>query len=163
MRVGTRTFAGVFLSVACLMPLSAYAITDVVPEDPVVEEPVVEEPDVPDEDIVEGFIDGADKDGDPKGGDEKPVVVTKTPVVKTKKNPSDVKVYKYSSKKNYCPAGLQPVTISGAVSCGRPNQSKSYQQMMAQPKAVKRKTVRRVTYHRSAVPICRPGTKGCSD
>ncbi len=31
-----------------------------------------------------------------------------------------VAVWAYPSRKNYCPAGLQPVVMGGAVSCGQP-------------------------------------------
>ena len=41
------------------------------------------------------------------------------------------KIYAYPSSANYCPAGLQPITISGVICCGTPNTSTSYQQMMA--------------------------------
>jgi len=67
------------------------------------------------------------------------------------------RVYAYPSHENYCPAGLQPVTISGVICCGTPNQSVSYQHMMAH--AAPRKHKPR-TY--SARPSCREGEKGCS-
>ena len=70
------------------------------------------------------------------------------------------KIYAYHSSHNFCPAGLQPVTMDGTICCGRPNQSMTYQQVMAHPVA-KKKRVHRVVRHvrRSDCPI---GTKGCT-
>ncbi len=34
---------------------------------------------------------------------------------------SPILVYAYPSKANYCPAGLQPVTVGGVICCGVPN------------------------------------------
>ena len=75
---------------------------------------------------------------------------------------ADAKIYPYPASANYCPAGLQPITISGVICCGVPNQSMTYQQVKAHPVAKTRHVVR---YHkvRSARPTCAPGTKGCSD
>ena len=67
------------------------------------------------------------------------------------------RIYAYSSHENYCPDGLQPVTISGVICCGTPNQSVSYQQMLAHPVAKKRHVVRR-----TARADCPVGTKGCT-
>lgn len=66
------------------------------------------------------------------------------------------KIYAYSSHQNFCPAGLQPVTIDGTICCGRPNQGISYQQALAHSVAKKRH-VRRVK--QSSCPV---GTKGCT-
>jgi hypothetical protein len=68
---------------------------------------------------------------------------------------SDAKVYPYASSQNYCPAGLQPVTLSGVICCGTPNQSVSYQSMMAHP-VRRQRAPRRVSYD------CPAGVKGCS-
>ncbi|KIN61657.1 hypothetical protein Z945_2650 [Sulfitobacter noctilucae] len=74
---------------------------------------------------------------------------------------AEAKIYPYHAA-NYCPAGLQPITISGVICCGQPNQHMSYNQMMAHPVAKKKvHKVRRVV--RSARPTCLPGTKGCSN
>lgn len=67
------------------------------------------------------------------------------------------RVYAYDGGANYCPEGLQPVTISGVICCGTPNQKVSYQQMLAHPRAKKRHV--RVKAHRSDCPV---GTKGCT-
>ena len=69
---------------------------------------------------------------------------------------SGPKIYAYKSHANYCPAGLQPVTISGVICCGVPNQSVSYQQMLAHPVA------RKHVVRRSARADCPVGTKGCT-
>jgi len=42
------------------------------------------------------------------------------------------RVYAYPGE-NFCPTGLQPVTISGVISCGTPNQKVSYSAMKATP------------------------------
>jgi hypothetical protein len=72
---------------------------------------------------------------------------------------ADAKIYAYPASANYCPAGLQPITIAGVICCGTPNQSVSYQAMMTHP-------VRRVHTHvklrPSARAHCPVGTKGCS-
>ena len=39
---------------------------------------------------------------------------------------AEPKVYAYPSSANYCPAGLQPVTLGGAIGCGTPNQPMTY-------------------------------------
>ncbi|MBB3993545.1 hypothetical protein GGR95_001176 [Sulfitobacter undariae] len=76
---------------------------------------------------------------------------------------SEAKIFRYESTENYCPAGLQPVSISGTICCGVPNQNMSYQQAKAHPvakKRVQRKVVQRTVY-RSRVD-CPIGTKGCT-
>ena len=74
---------------------------------------------------------------------------------------AEAKLYPYQSSANYCPAGLQPITISGVICCGTPNQSMSYQQANAHP--VKRHRVaKKRHYVRSARAHCPAGTKGCS-
>ncbi|WP_050931733.1 hypothetical protein [Aestuariivita boseongensis] len=68
----------------------------------------------------------------------------------------DAKIYPYASKQNFCPQGLQPVTISGVICCGTPNQSQSYQSMMQQSGSHKR------SYRAaSSRADCPPGVKGC--
>lgn len=74
---------------------------------------------------------------------------------------SDTKIYPYATSHNFCPAGLQPVTISGVICCGTPNQNVSYQSMMAHP--VAKKKVHRVKHRTySARAHCPVGTKGCT-
>lgn len=41
---------------------------------------------------------------------------------------------------NFCPAGLQPITISGVICCGKPNQTVSYQAMKRTPVRKKKHT-----------------------
>ncbi|MBV7408886.1 MULTISPECIES: hypothetical protein [Roseobacteraceae] len=67
------------------------------------------------------------------------------------------KIYAYHSQHNYCPAGLQPVTMDGVICCGRPNQGISYQQALAHPVKKRVKHVRHV--RQSSCPV---GTKGCT-
>ncbi|WP_299146432.1 hypothetical protein [uncultured Tateyamaria sp.] len=69
------------------------------------------------------------------------------------------KIYSYHSTHNYCPAGLQPVTMDGKICCGRPNQSISYQQALAHAVA-KKKRAKRVRHVRQT--HCPVGTKGCT-
>lgn len=72
---------------------------------------------------------------------------------------AEAKVYPYPSHANYCPAGLQPVTISGVICCGTPNTHITYQQMMAHPAPRKHK-VRHYTPARASYE-CAIGEKGC--
>ena len=67
------------------------------------------------------------------------------------------KIYAYHSSHNFCPAGLQPVTMDGVICCGRPNQSISYQQALAHPVRKKHKRV-----YRARQSSCPVGTKGCT-
>jgi len=70
---------------------------------------------------------------------------------------ADAKIYPYHGA-NYCPAGLQPITISGVICCGTPNQHISYAQAKAHP--VKRHRVAKAQSH-SATAHCKAGHKGC--
>ncbi|MGH1355546.1 MAG: hypothetical protein ACRBBS_10760 [Thalassovita sp.] len=65
-------------------------------------------------------------------------------------------IYPYASKANYCPGGLQPISINGVICCGTPNQSMTYQQATSAP--VTRRYSRPAPV-RSAV--CPEGQKGC--
>ncbi|SEO62640.1 hypothetical protein SAMN04490248_10837 [Salinihabitans flavidus] len=67
------------------------------------------------------------------------------------KSQVDVPVWSYAARANYCPGGLQPVTSGGAISCGAPNQSVTYQKVKAHGHGYR---VRRA-YN------CPPGQKGC--
>lgn len=69
------------------------------------------------------------------------------------------KIYAYDSHANYCPSGLQPITMNGVICCGQPNQNQSYQQVMRHP-VPKKRHVKRVTHSR-AVDTCAEGVKGC--
>ena len=71
------------------------------------------------------------------------------------------KIYAYPSSANYCPAGLQPITISGVICCGTPNQSMTYAQVKAHP-APRVKRYRVTAPRRSARAQCPVGAKGCS-
>ena len=72
------------------------------------------------------------------------------------------KIYPYASSENYCPDGLQPITISGVICCGTPNTSQSYQSVMAHPvKKAKKVYKKRAVRVSRAVDTCPEGVKGC--
>ena len=66
------------------------------------------------------------------------------------------KIYPVHTKHNYCPAGLQPVSMDGTICCGTPNQHMSYSKVMAQHSGYKAKR------RHSARAHCAAGVKGCS-
>ena len=66
------------------------------------------------------------------------------------------KIYAYHSSHNFCPTGLQPVTMNGEICCGRPNQKITYQQVLAHPAA------RKSHVRRAGSVDCPVGTKGCT-
>jgi hypothetical protein len=76
---------------------------------------------------------------------------------------AEPKLYAYPSSANYCPAGLQPVTLGGAIGCGTPNQPMTYAEVKAHP-VVHRHPHRHRTaaLRRSARVPCPVGAKGCS-
>jgi len=64
-------------------------------------------------------------------------------------------VYPYATAHNYCPEGLQPVTVTGVISCGRPTADvPSYQH-------VKMHGSRRHVARRHKSSECPIGEKGC--
>jgi len=63
-------------------------------------------------------------------------------------------IYAYEGTANYCPAGLQPVSINGVICCGAPNRAQSYQQAKQHP-------VTRIRSARARYDECAPGVKGC--
>jgi len=69
----------------------------------------------------------------------------------------DMQIYPYHSSENYCPAGLQPITMNGVICCGTPTTTQSYQSVMAHPKP---KKVRHVHKTRAS-DSCPEGVKGC--
>ena len=70
----------------------------------------------------------------------------------------DAKIYPYHASANYCPAGLQPISIDGVICCGTPNQTMSYQQVKATPAPRKVKYVARKAQRKMVCPV---GEKGC--
>ena len=72
---------------------------------------------------------------------------------------SGPKIYAYKSHANYCPAGMQPVTMDGTICCGVPNQTHTYQQVMSHGVAKKRHVKRVRAVRRANCPV---GTKGCT-
>jgi hypothetical protein len=158
-----RTIAGGILALACSMPVTAIAVA---PEPPV-GTPVPVTPDKPDVPVTPEKPNVPivpERDGPPEKptGSKPPDKTPKKPVV-VKKHKPDVHVYPVPTKSNYCPAGLQPVTISGTISCGSPNKTVTYQQMMTHPQKARVKHKPKATYRRSARPTCDPGAKGCVD
>ena len=76
---------------------------------------------------------------------------------------AEPKLYAYPSSANYCPAGLQPVTLGGAIGCGTPNQLMTYAEVKPHPVVHRhRHPHRAVTLRRSARVPCPVGAKGCS-
>ncbi|MEZ5675688.1 hypothetical protein SAMN06265173_1502 [Thalassovita litoralis] len=65
------------------------------------------------------------------------------------------RIYPYPASANYCPAGLQPITIDGVICCGTPNQSMTYQQAKAAPGPRTYRPARR------SGMVCPEGEKGC--
>lgn len=71
------------------------------------------------------------------------------------------KIYPVHTSHNYCPAGMQPVTMDGTICCGKPNQGHTYQQAMAHPvKKIKKVHKKHRVRHVQAVD-CPIGEKGC--
>ncbi|QGY00320.1 hypothetical protein EI983_05920 [Roseovarius faecimaris] len=70
---------------------------------------------------------------------------------------AEMKIYPYKSAENYCPDGLQPVTISGVICCGSPTTSQSYQSAMAHPTPKKKHRAHKAR----SVETCAEGVKGC--
>ena len=62
-----------------------------------------------------------------------------------------MRVYPVPTSVNYCPPGLQPITLNGVICCGQPNTNVTWYDM-------KRHPVRK-TYTRSY--NCPEGEKGC--
>ncbi|MEQ8897345.1 MAG: hypothetical protein RID23_09645 [Roseovarius sp.] len=63
------------------------------------------------------------------------------------------RLYAVPTTANYCPAGLQPITINGAICCGQPNTNVTWNEMKRQP------VYRAASYTRSY--DCPVGSKGC--
>lgn len=72
----------------------------------------------------------------------------------------EVQLYPYSSKENFCPSGLQPISLNGVICCGRPTADQSYQSVMAHPVRQRVQTVRRSKPARQT-NTCQEGEKGC--
>lgn len=70
---------------------------------------------------------------------------------------AETRIYAYESKANYCPNGLQPITLNGVICCGTPNQTASYQDMMAHASGARRS----YTMPASKGMVCPEGEKGC--
>ncbi len=72
-----------------------------------------------------------------------------------------MKYYPYHGK-NFCPAGLQPISMGGVISCGQPNTNVTYREVMRHPAPVRHQPV---VYSdkgaTSASQVCQEGQKGC--
>lgn len=69
---------------------------------------------------------------------------------------AEPKIYPVHTAHNFCPAGLQPVTMDGTICCGKPNQSHSYSAMMTHGGKAKKRVMR------AKAADCPIGVKGCS-
>lgn len=71
------------------------------------------------------------------------------PVIGPVNQPEGVLIHPYPTHTNYCPSGLQPVTLGGVICCGTPNTTERF--------------VNASTGHRGyRASSCPPGAKGCS-
>jgi hypothetical protein len=68
------------------------------------------------------------------------------------------KVYAYQSHANYCPSGLQPVSLNGVICCGKPTADQTYQQAKTHPVTYKTRRTRSARAHLE----CPVGAKGCN-
>ena len=73
---------------------------------------------------------------------------------------AEPRIYAYESSANYCPSGLQPITINGVICCGTPNQSTSYQDMMRHGSSKRRSYVSTSSIGSKGM-VCPEGEKGC--
>ncbi|MEP2534022.1 hypothetical protein [Shimia sp.] len=62
--------------------------------------------------------------------------------------PEGVLIHPYPASANYCPYGLQPVTMNGVVCCGTPTTSETYYNRAGGKRRV-------------STSSCPPGVKGC--
>ncbi len=68
----------------------------------------------------------------------------------------DMQVFPYNAAENYCPAGLQPVVMGGAICCGTPTTERTYREYNAHPAPVRASHV-----SRPSTDYCPEGQKGC--
>lgn len=72
---------------------------------------------------------------------------------------AEPRIYPVHTGENYCPTGLQPVSMDGTICCGVPNQKHSYQAVMSHPV---KKRVKSRAVHRVKAVDCPIGQKGCN-
>lgn len=72
----------------------------------------------------------------------------------------EVQIYPYGSKENFCPSGLQPISLNGVICCGKPTTQQSYQSVMVHPVSQRVQKVRRTQPARQT-STCQEGEKGC--
>ncbi len=68
------------------------------------------------------------------------------------------KVYAYQSHANYCPSGLQPVSLNGVICCGTPTADQTYQQAKTHPVTYTPRPARSARANFD----CPIGAKGCN-
>lgn len=71
------------------------------------------------------------------------------PVIGPVNQPEGLLMHPYPASANFCPNGLQPVTMGGVICCGNPNTGEVYYNAGG-------------TRKRSYSMSCPPGSKGCS-
>ncbi|MEL7255190.1 MAG: hypothetical protein AAGL23_13515 [Pseudomonadota bacterium] len=65
---------------------------------------------------------------------------------------------------NFCPAGLQPISMGGVICCGQPNTHVTYREMMRHPAPVRHQPVVYLDKGEvagSSASVCQEGEKGC--
>ncbi len=73
-----------------------------------------------------------------------------------------MKYYPYPTHVNYCPAGLQPISMGGVICCGKPNTHVTYREMMRHPAPATH--THYVALDKGEVTpshVCEEGEKGC--
>ncbi|WP_428926006.1 hypothetical protein [Marinibacterium sp. SX1] len=80
-----------------------------------------------------------------------PALASDAATIQQSSSEMPVGIYATGSSVNYCPSGLQPVSVDGTTSCGTPNQQVTYAQA--------KQTPYRRSYGNSY--SCAVGAKGC--
>ena len=71
-----------------------------------------------------------------------------------------MKYYPYHGH-NFCPAGLQPISMGGVICCGTPNTHVTYREMMRHPVRSHSQPVAFLDKGQVRSPVCQEGQKGC--
>lgn len=72
-----------------------------------------------------------------------------------------MKYYPYHGH-NFCPAGLQPISMGGVICCGQPNTHVTYREMMQHPAPVRHTPVVYLDKGETTPSqVCQEGEKGC--
>lgn len=70
-----------------------------------------------------------------------------------------MKYYPYHGK-NFCPAGLQPISVGGVICCGTPNTHATYREIMQHPVS-HAPTAFLDKGEVAQTAVCEEGQKGC--